>query len=67
MADMNRISPPGTVMVDDVGNCQVWSELYWQTKIPGNHMTAGGFAAMGFGIAGGDYGDACIFPHRRRR
>jgi acetolactate synthase-1/2/3 large subunit len=52
MADMNRISPPDTVMVDDVGNCQVWSEQYWQTKIPGNHMTAGGFAAMGFGIAG---------------
>ncbi len=24
MADMNRISPPDTVMVDDVGNCQVW-------------------------------------------
>ncbi len=52
MADMNRISPPDTVMVDDVGNCQVWSEQYWQTKIPGNHMTAGGFAAMGFGVAG---------------
>ena len=52
MAEMNRISPPDTVMVDDVGNCQVWSEQYWQTKIPGNHMTAGGFAAMGFGIAG---------------
>ena len=48
MADMNRISPPDTVMVDDVGSCQVWSEQYWQTRIPGNHMTAGGFAAMGF-------------------
>jgi acetolactate synthase-1/2/3 large subunit len=52
MADMNRISPPETVMVDDVGNCQVWSEQYWKTRIPGNHMTAGGFAAMGFGVAG---------------
>lgn len=52
MADMNRISPPDTVMVDDVGNCQVWSEQYWQTRIPGNHMTAGGFAAMGFGVYG---------------
>ncbi len=52
MAEMNRISPPDTVMVDDVGNCQVWSEQYWKTRIPGNHMTAGGFAAMGFGIAG---------------
>ncbi len=52
MADMNRISPADTVMVDDVGNCQVWSEQYWKTKVPGNHMTAGGFAAMGFGIAG---------------
>ena len=52
LADMNRISPPGTVMVDDVGNCQVWSEQYWQTKVPGTHMTAGGFAAMGFGVYG---------------
>jgi acetolactate synthase-1/2/3 large subunit len=52
MADMNRISPADTVMVDDVGNCQVWSEQYWKPKIPGTHLTAGGFAAMGFGIAG---------------
>ncbi|NNJ76660.1 MAG: thiamine pyrophosphate-binding protein, partial [Anderseniella sp.] len=52
LADMNRISPPGTVMVDDVGNCQVWSEQYWQTKVPGTHMTSGGFAAMGFGVCG---------------
>ena len=52
LADMNRLSPPGTIMVDDVGNCQVWSEQYWQTKIPGTHLTAGGFAAMGFGVYG---------------
>jgi acetolactate synthase I/II/III large subunit len=52
MAEMNRISPPDTVMVDDVGNCQVWSEQYWQPKTAGNHLTAGGFAAMGFGVAG---------------
>ena len=32
MAEMNRISPPDTVMVDDVGNCQVWSEQYWKTE-----------------------------------
>ncbi len=52
LADMNKISPPDTVMVDDVGNCQVWSEQYWKPKIAGTHLTAGGFAAMGFGIAG---------------
>ncbi len=52
LADMNRLSPAGTVMVDDIGNCQVWSEQYWQTKVPGTHMTAGGFAAMGFGVCG---------------
>lgn len=52
MADMNRISPPGTVMVDDVGNCQVWSEQYWMPKIAGTHLTSGGFAAMGFGVCG---------------
>lgn len=52
MADIDRISPPDTVMVDDVGNCQVWSEQYWHPRVPGSHMTAGGFAAMGFGVCG---------------
>jgi acetolactate synthase I/II/III large subunit len=52
VADMVRLSPEDTVMVDDVGNCQAWSEQYWQAKIAGNHLTAGGFAAMGFGICG---------------
>jgi acetolactate synthase-1/2/3 large subunit len=52
LADMNRISPPGTIMVDDVGNCQVWSEQYWMPKVAGTHMTSGGFAAMGFGVCG---------------
>lgn len=52
MAEMNKISPPETVMVDDVGNCQVWSEQYWKPRTPGCHLTAGGFAAMGFGVAG---------------
>jgi acetolactate synthase-1/2/3 large subunit len=52
MAEINRISPPDTVMVDDVGNCQVWSEQYWMPRTPGSHMTAGGFAAMGFGVCG---------------
>ncbi len=52
LADMVRLSPPDTIMVDDVGNCQVWSEQYWKPKIPGTHMTAGGFAAMGFGVCG---------------
>ena len=52
LADMNRLSPPGTIMVDDVGNCQVWSEQYWKTKVAGTHLTAGGFAAMGFGVYG---------------
>ncbi|MBV1699905.1 MAG: thiamine pyrophosphate-binding protein, partial [Hyphomicrobiales bacterium] len=52
MAEMNKISPPDTVMVDDVGNCQVWSEQYWRPRTPGSHLTAGGFAAMGFGVAG---------------
>ena len=52
LADMNKISPPGTIMVDDVGNCQVWSEQYWKPRVAGTHMTSGGFAAMGFGVCG---------------
>lgn len=50
--DMNRISPDDTVMVVDVGNIQAWTEQYWEPKIPGTHLNAGGFAAMGFGVCG---------------
>lgn len=52
MLDMCRLSPEDTVMVDDVGNCQAWSEQYWRPRMPGTHLTAGGFAAMGFGVCG---------------
>jgi len=52
LADMLRVSPPETVMVDDVGNVQAWSEQYWQPRLPNTHLTAGGFAAMGFGVCG---------------
>ena len=52
VADMVKISPNDTVMVDDVGNCQAWSEQYWKPRIAGTHLTAGGFAAMGFGVCG---------------
>jgi acetolactate synthase-1/2/3 large subunit len=52
MHEIDRISPDDTVMVDDVGNCQVWSEQWWHPRVPGTHLTAGGFAAMGFGVCG---------------
>lgn len=52
MHDMRKISPKDTVMVADVGNCMAWSEQYWHSQVPGNHLTAGGFAAMGFGVSG---------------
>jgi acetolactate synthase-1/2/3 large subunit len=52
VADMVKASPEDTVMVDDVGNCQAWSEQYWKPRIAGTHLTAGGFAAMGFGVCG---------------
>ena len=52
LADMVNVSPPETIMVDDVGNCQVWSEQYWKPRVAGTHLTAGGFAAMGFGVCG---------------
>ena len=52
LSDMVKISPKDTIMVDDVGNCQVWSEQYWKPKIAGTHLTSGGFAAMGFGVCG---------------
>ena len=51
-ADMRKISPDDTVMVVDVGNNQAWAEQYWPTPHPRAHITAGGFAAMGFGVCG---------------
>jgi len=50
--DIRKAAPEDTIMFSDVGNNQPWIEQYWTSEKPGTHFTAGGFAAMGFGVCG---------------
>ncbi|MGI6413192.1 MAG: thiamine pyrophosphate-binding protein [Syntrophomonadaceae bacterium] len=50
--DIRKAAPKDTIMFSDVGNNQPWIEQYWSSEVPGTHFTAGGFAAMGFGVCG---------------
>lgn len=52
MADIRRVAPKDAIMFSDVGSNQPWVEQYWTSDVPGTHFTAGGFAAMGFGVCG---------------
>ncbi len=50
--DIRTVTPKDAIMFSDVGNNQPWIEQYWSSDTPGTHFTAGGFAAMGFGVCG---------------
>lgn len=50
--DIRKVAPKDAIMFSDVGNNQPWVEQYWSSDTPGTHFTAGGFAAMGFGVCG---------------
>ena len=50
--DIRKVAPKDAIMFSDVGNNQPWVGQYWATETPGTHFTAGGFAAMGFGVCG---------------
>jgi len=50
--DIRKVAPKDAIMFSDVGNNQPWIEQYWTSDVPGTHFTAGGFAAMGFGVCG---------------
>jgi acetolactate synthase-1/2/3 large subunit len=52
IADIRKAAPKDAIMFSDVGNNQPWIEQYWRSDVPGTHFTAGGFAAMGFGVCG---------------
>ena len=52
IADIRKVAPRDAIMFSDVGNNQPWVEQYWSSEVPGTHFTAGGFAAMGFGVCG---------------
>lgn len=50
--DIRKVAPKDAIMFSDVGNNQPWLEEFWSSDVPGTHFTAGGFAAMGFGVCG---------------
>ena len=50
--DIRKVAPKDAIMFSDVGNNQPWIEEFWSSDVPGTHFTAGGFAAMGFGVCG---------------
>jgi acetolactate synthase-1/2/3 large subunit len=50
--DIRKVAPKDAIMFSDVGNNQPWIEQFWSSDVPGTHFTAGGFAAMGFGVCG---------------
>jgi acetolactate synthase-1/2/3 large subunit len=50
--DIRKAAPKDAIMFSDVGNNQPWIEEFWSSDVPGTHFTAGGFAAMGFGVCG---------------
>ena len=50
--DIRKVAPADAIMFSDVGNNQPWIEEFWSSDKPGTHVTAGGFAAMGFGVCG---------------
>jgi acetolactate synthase I/II/III large subunit len=50
--DIRKVAPKDAIMFSDVGNNQPWIEEFWSSDTPGTHFTAGGFAAMGFGVCG---------------
>lgn len=50
--DIRKVAPKDAIMFSDVGNNQPWIEEFWSSEVPGTHFTAGGFAAMGFGVCG---------------
>lgn len=52
ITDTRKVAPKDAIMFSDVGNNQPWVEQYWTTEVPNTHFTAGGFAAMGFGVVG---------------
>jgi acetolactate synthase-1/2/3 large subunit len=52
IADIRKVAPKDAIMFSDVGNNQPWLEEFWTSDTPGTHFTAGGFAAMGFGVCG---------------
>jgi len=53
MAELRKALPDNTILLSDVGVHHNWVVQLWENRNPNHLLQAWGFAAMGFGVAGG--------------
>jgi acetolactate synthase-1/2/3 large subunit len=47
---IREILPPEAIVATEVGQNQMWTQLYFKVKKPGMFITSGGLGTMGFGF-----------------
>ena len=52
LADLRKVLPANAIMLSDIGAHHSWMVQQWLVKSPGRLLQSGGFACMGFGVAG---------------
>lgn len=52
LADLRSVFPGNAIMLSDIGAHHSWMVQQWLVKSPGRLLQSGGFACMGFGVAG---------------
>lgn len=50
MKELNRLIDQDTIVVTEVGQCQMWSAHYLKIDRPGGWISSGGLGTMGFGF-----------------
>jgi len=52
IAELQRATPSDAIVLSDIGTLHNWLVQHWQAKAGGLFLQSGGFACMGFGVAG---------------
>lgn len=47
---MREALPPNTIITTEVGQNQMWAQLFWKVIDPGTFVSSGGLGTMGFGF-----------------
>ena len=47
---MREALPPSTIITTEVGQNQMWTQLFWKVIEPGTFISSGGLGTMGFGF-----------------